>query len=101
MFGLSGYGILILAGFITYKALGGESPEPEKKEDNYEEETFIYFMHLPLEEQERYFKENLDLKFYKDDNALGLTNDRYLNAKHAREISRITGKRFTNKDRVY
>lgn len=103
MFSIFGYSTLIFIGCVTYIALGGKPSEDIKKKENknYEEETYEYFLNLTLEDQERYFKENLDLKYYKDDLSKGLTNDRYLNAKHAREISRLTGKSFTNKNRVY
>ena len=56
---------------------------------------------MELFEQERYFNENLDLRYYKDDSTVGLTNDKYLNAKHAEEISRRTGKPFTDRYKVY
>lgn len=72
----------------------------ETKED-YEKLTYDYFLSLRIDEQEEYFKENLDLRYYKDDLSKGLTNDRYLNAKHAQEISRITGKKFTDKYKTY
>lgn len=102
MFGISGYGVLIVAGYITYIALGGKpSCDNDKKVRNYEGETFEYFLGLSLEDQERYFKENLDLKYYKDDLSVGFTNDRYLNARHAEEISRKTGKCFIDKNKVY
>ena len=70
-------------------------------EEDYEKETFDYFMSLRIDEQETYFKENLDLRYYKDDLSKGLTDDKYLNAKHAQEISRITGKKFTNRYKTY
>lgn len=46
-------------------------------------------------------KENLDLRYYKDDACKGLTNDRYLNVRYAREVARITGKKFVNKYKTY
>ena len=70
-------------------------------EHHYDKETYEYFCKLPLDEQERYFNENLDLRYYKDDSTVGLTNDKYLNAKHAEEISRRTGKPFTDRYKVY
>lgn len=70
-------------------------------DEDYEQLTFDYFMTLRLDEQEAYFKENLDLRYYKDDACKGLTNDRYLNARHAQEISRISGKKFTDKYKTY
>ena len=63
--------------------------------------SFEYSSKLPLDEQERYLHENLDLRYYKDDMTVGLTNDKYLNAKHAEEISRRTGKPFTDRYKVY
>ena len=72
----------------------------DDKED-YEKLTYDYFMSLRLDEQEEYFKENLDLRYYKDDLSKGLTNDRYLNARHAQEIARISGKKFVDKNKTY
>ncbi len=70
------------------------------KED-YEKLTYDYFMDLTIQEQEQYFKENLDLKFYLDDPCRGLTDDKWLNARHAADIARVTGKKFTNKHKTY
>lgn len=69
--------------------------------DNYEQDTFEYFMDLRIDEQERYYKENLDLRYYINDPCKGLTTDKYINAKHAAEVSRVTGKRFTDKNKTY
>lgn len=70
------------------------------KED-YEQETFDYFMGLRLEDQERYFNENAYLRYWKDNNHRGLTNDTYTNAKHAREIARLEGMKFTDIYKTY
>lgn len=99
------WGAIIIGGSFLYVGLGGQPSKKEQKEQkeehHYDKETFEYFCKLPLDEQERYFRENLDLRCYKDDSTVGLTNDRYLNAKHAEEISRRTGKPFTDRYKVY
>ena len=96
------WGAIIIGGSFLYVGLGGQPSKKEQKEEHhYDKETFEYFCELPLDEQERYFRENLDLRCYKDDSTVGLTNDRYLNAKHAEEISRRTGKPFTDRYKVY
>lgn len=99
------WGAVIIGGSFLYIGLGGQpskKEEKEQKEENhYDKETYEYFCKLPLDEQERYFQENLDLRYYKDDSTVGLTNDKYLNAKHAEEISRRTGKPFTDRYKVY
>lgn len=101
------WGAVIIGGSFLYVGLGGqpskkeEKEKEQKEEHHYDKETYEYFCKLPLDEQERYFKENLDLRYYKDDSTVGLTNDKYLNAKHAEEISRRTGKPFTNIYKVY
>lgn len=99
------WGAVIIGGSFLYIGLGGQpskKEEKEQKEDHhYGKETYEYFCKLPLDEQERYFNDNLDLRYYKDDSTVGLTNDKYLNAKHAEEISRRTGKPFTDRYKVY
>lgn len=99
------WGAVIIGGSFLYIGLGGQPSKKEQKEQkeelHYEKETYEYFCKLPLDEQERYFQENLDLRYYKDDSTVGLTNDKYLNAKHAEEISRRTGKPFTDRYKVY
>lgn len=101
------WGAIIIGGSFIYIGMGGqpskkEEKEKEQKEElHYEKETYEYFCKLPLDEQERYFNENLDLRYYKDDSTVGLTYDKYLNAKHAEEISRRTGKPFTDRYKVY
>ena len=99
------WGAVIIGGSFLYIGMGGQpskKEEKEQKEDHhYDKETYEYFCKLPLDEQERYFNENLDLRYYKDDSTVGLTNDKYLNAKHAEEISRRTGKPSTNRYKVY
>lgn len=99
------WGAIIVGGSFIYIGMGGQPSKKEQKEQkeelHYEKETYEYFCKLPLDEQERYFNENLDLRYYKDDSTVGLTNDKYLNAKHAEEISRRTGKPFTNRYKVY
>ena len=99
------WGAIIIGGSFLYIGMGGQPSKKEQKEQKeehrYDKETYEYFCKLPLDEQERYFQENLDLRYYKDDSTVGLTNDKYLNAKHAEEISRRTGKPFTNRYKVY
>lgn len=99
------WGAVIIGGSFLYIGLGGQPSKKEEKEQkeehHYDKETYEYFCNLPLDEQERYFQENLDLRYYKDDSTVGLTNDKYLNAKHAEEISRRTGKPFTDRYKVY
>lgn len=99
------WGAIIIGGSFLYIGLGGQPSKKEEKEQkeehHYEKETYEYFCKLPLDEQERYFNENLDLRYYKEDSTVGLTNDKYLNAKHAEEISRRTGKPFTDRYKVY
>lgn len=104
---------LLVVGVTVYSIIKGDRAEDEiiydiddelhydKYEEDYEKLTYDYFMNLTLEDQERYYKENLDLKYWKDDACKGLTNDRYLNAKHAAEIARIEGKKFVDKDKTY
>ena len=99
------WGAIIVGGSFIYIGMGGQPSKKEEKEQkeehHYDKETYEYFCKLPLDEQERYFNENLDLRYYKDDSTVGLTNDKYLNAKHAEEISRRTGKPFTDRYKVY
>lgn len=99
------WGAIIVGGSFIYIGMGGQPSKKEQKEQkeelHYDKETYEYFCKLPLDEQERYFNENLDLRYYKDDSTVGLTNDKYLNAKHAEEISRRTGKPFTDRYKVY
>lgn len=99
------WGAVIIGGSFIYIGMGGQPSKKEQKEQkeehHYDKETYEYFCKLPLDEQERYFNENLDLRYYKDDSTVGLTNDKYLNAKHAEEISRRTGKPFTDRYKVY
>lgn len=99
------WGAIIIGGSFIYIGMGGQPSKKEQKEQkeehHYDKETYEYFYKLPLDEQERYFQENLDLRYYKDDSTVGLTNDKYLNAKHAEEISRRTGKPFTDRYKVY
>ena len=99
------WGAIIIGGSFIYIGMGGQPSKKEQKEQkeelHYEKETYEYFCKLPLDEQERYSNENLGLRYYKDDSTVGLTNDKYLNAKHAEEISRRTGKPFTDRYKVY
>lgn len=99
------WGAVIIGGSFLYIGLGGQPSKKEEKEQkeeyHYDKETYEYFCKLPLDEQERYFNDNLDLRYYKDDSTVGLTNDKYLNAKHSEEISRRTGKPFTDRYKVY
>ena len=109
---LTGLGLIVI-GAAVYSALNSDKASDEiiydvddtlyydKYSEDYEKLTYDYFMDLTLDEQERYYKENLDLKYWKDDACKGLTNDRYLNAKHAAEIARVEGKKFTDKNKTY
>ena len=105
---------LLVVGAAVYSVLKGEKYDDEmiygaddqicyfnESTDNYEQDTFEYFMNLRIDEQEHYYKENLDLRYYMEDPYKGLTNDRYMNAKHAAEVARVTGKRFTDKNKTY
>ena len=105
---------LLVVGAAVYSFIKGESDDDELvygaddqlcyfdvPTDNYEQDTFEYFMSLRIDEQECYYKENLDLRYYIDDPRKGLTTDKYLNAKHAAEVARVTGKRFTDKNKTY
>ena len=104
---------LLVVGAAVYTALTGDSASDEiiydvddtlyydKHSEDYEKLTYDYFMDLTLDDQEIYYKENLDLKYWKDDASKGLTDDRYLNAKHAAEVARVTGKKFTDKNKTY
>lgn len=100
------WGSTIIAGCMAYMALGGESTSANKeyKEEikkDHVDETYEYFYTLTLSEQKRYFEENLDLRDYKDDKSVGITESKYFNAKHAAEIARRTGKPFTNRFKTY
>ena len=105
---------LLVVGAAVYSFIKGESYDDEmiygaddqicyfnESTNNYEQDTFEYFMNLRIDEQEHYYKENLDLRYYMEDPYKGLTNDRYMNAKHAAEVARVTGKRFTDKNKTY
>ena len=98
------WGSVIVAGSALYVAFNGNETQnsQEKISENENEKlTEKYFSTLTLDEQEKYFNDNLDLRYYKDDSSCGLTNDKYYNAKHAAEIARRTGKSFTNKYKSY
>ena len=103
---------VIIGGSVVYMALGGaDSTKHNTNEEvnkcavnrakNNEELTYDYFNKLSLEQQEKYFNDNLDLKYYKEDSTCGFTNDKYYNAIHAKEISRRTGKTFNNINKTY
>ena len=101
---------IIIGGSAVYMALGGSSEHNTNEEvnkcavnraNNNEELTYDYFNNLTLEEQERYFNDNLDLKYYKEDSTCGFTNDKYYNSIHAKEISRRTGKTFNNINKTH
>lgn len=105
---------LLVVGAAVYTILKGGSDNDEmtygpddhlcyfnKSTDDYEQDTFEYFMNLRIDEQERYYKENLDLRYYLNDPCKGFTTDKYINAKHAAEVARVTGKRFTDKYKTY
>lgn len=104
---------LLVGGAALYNLMKGEAMDDEiiygiddsimynDTEEDYEKLTYDYFMGLTIEEQEQYFSENLDLKYWKHDACKGFTDDRWLNAKHAADIARIEGKKFTNKYKTY
>lgn len=104
---------LLVVGAAIYSVLKSDKAEDEiiydaddriyydNHKEDYEKLTYNYFMDLTLEDQEKYYKENLDLKYWKDDACKGLTNDRYLNAKHAAEVARVEGKKFVDKNKTY
>lgn len=104
---------LLVVGAAVYSVLKSDRAEDEiiydaddtiyydNYKEDYEKLTYNYFMDLTLEDQERYYNENLDLKYWKDDACKGLTNDRYLNAKHAAEVARVEGKKFVDKNKTY
>ena len=110
MFSIMLWSGIIIGGSAVYMALGGSSEHNTNDEvnkcavnraKNNEELTYDYFSELNLEQQERYFNDNLDLKYYKEDSTCGFTNDKYYNAIHAKEISRRTGKTFNNINKTY
>lgn len=101
MLSASGYACLIVIGYMFYVALGGKPSKESNTGRDYEKETYEYFSGLSLEDQDRYYRENLDLMFFRDDLELGFTNDKYVNAKHAAEIARVIGKSFTDKYKTY
>lgn len=103
---------IIIGGSAVYMALGGADSTNSNTNDevnkcfinrskNNEELTYDYFSELSLEQQERYFNDNLDLRYYKEDSTCGFTNDKYYNAIHAKNISRRTGKVFNNINKTY
>lgn len=104
---------LLVVGAAVYSVLKRDSDHDEiiygtddmitytDSDEDYEGLTYDYFMSLRIDEQEHYYKENLDLRYYLEDPCKGLTNDRYLNAKHAAEVARVTGKKFTDKYKTY
>ena len=103
---------IIIGGSVVYMALGDADSTNSNTNDevnkcainranNNEELTYDYFNNLTLEQQERYFNDHLDLKYYKEDSTCGFTNDKYHNSIHAKEISRRTGKAFNNINKTY
>lgn len=103
MFSTIFWGSVVIFGSIAYGVMKGDTRTTyvDKKKVSNEEETFKYFGNLPLEYQEKYFNNNLDLKSYKNDSSVGFTDNKYLNAKHAAEISKRTGKKFNNINKTY
>lgn len=105
MFEIVFYSVVIFGGAIIYNVMGGqpsrreEKVEPKKK--NNEKDTYDYFCKLPINEQKQYFDDNYDLRYYKNDKTVGVTDDKHINARHAEEISRRTGKSFTNRFKTY
>ena len=98
------WGSVIVVGSAIYVAFNGnDAVSSEKNAPEYDniKATEKYFGTLTLDEQEKYFSDNYDLRYYKDDSTCGLTDDKYYNAKHASEIARRTGKSFTNKYKSY
>ena len=101
-------GMVILTGSIAYMVLSNSkdktpsnTKETPEHPDKHVTDTYEYFYNLTLDEQRRYFSDNLDLLYYKHDKSVGFTQSVYFNAKHAAEIARRTGKCFNNKNKVY
>ena len=108
MFSIILWTSVIVGGSVAYCAMGGQAAPKSKDNNNSitnnksnEELTEEYFNSLTLEQQQRYFRDNLDLRYYANSCDTGLTDDKYYNAKHAREISRRTGKVFNNINKTY
>lgn len=106
MFEIVFYSIVIFGGAIVYNVMGGQPSRREEKpkakpKKNNEKDTYDYFCTLPINEQKQYFNDNHDLRYYKNDRTIGVTDDKHINAKHAEEISRRTGKAFTNRFKTY
>ena len=82
MFSIIFWGSVVIFGSITLGVMQGNTEKTyiDKKKVSNEEETFKYFGNLPLEYQEKYFNDNLDLKSYKNDSSVGFTDNKYLNA---------------------
>lgn len=106
MFEIVFYSVVIFGGAIVYNVMGGQ---PSRRDDrikpknnkNNEKDTYDYFCKLPINEQKQYFDDNYDLRYYKNDKTVGVTDDKHINARHAEEISRRTGKSFTNRFKTY
>lgn len=104
---------LLFGGAALYNLLKGDADNDEiiydvddsiiynNTKEDYEKITYDYFMKLTIQEQAQYYNENLDLRYWKDDACRGLTDDRWLNAKHAADIARIEGKKFTDRYKTY
>ena len=103
---------LLVGGAALYNLMKGESMDDEIQykaddtiyydtDEDYEQLTYDYFMTLSISEQERYYKENIDLNYWKNDACKGLTTDKHLNARHAAEVARVTGKKFTDRYKTY
>lgn len=99
---------VIIGGSIAYMVLSNskdktprDNNQTRENESSHVTDTYEYFYNLTLDEQRRYFSDNLDLLYYKHDTSIGFTESVYFNAKHAAEIARRTGKEFTNINKVY
>lgn len=105
MFEMLFYGTVIFGGALAYSVLKETAhKEPDdyiKPCEDIEKETYDYFCQLPLAEQKQYYEDNYDLRYYKNDITVGVTDDKHINAKHASMIARRTGKPFTNRFKRY
>ena len=106
MFSATAWSLIIIGECMAYLILASDKVETTyeskaKSNKNNSKDTYEYFSKLTLDYQKKYYNNNLDLKYYKNDSTVGLTDDKHFNAKHASEISRRTGKAFTNIDKTY
>lgn len=100
------WGGVIVVGTAIYGILNGGYKEVEQKktsnkdskEKDYYQETYDYFMSLPLEYQHKYIEDNLDLRYYKDE--LIYDTKESTARQVARRADRL-GKTFNDRFKVY